>query len=171
MRFKRLVEFLTRPVAGVSHGLAMISGLTVLIITMIVTADVALRYLANRPLLFASETCEFLLCLIVFAALPYTFQRGSHIRIDLITRMLPSKARYRLRTATFGVGLFYIVVLTWQIWLYIKESYMFNRESTVLLFPIWLPQLSMLIGSVVFILVVLLGLLRHLAGGAEPHGK
>ncbi len=149
-------------VNGISNGLAIISGITILVITLIVTADVGMRYLLNRPLLFAGETCEFLLCLIVFAALPHTFQKDGHIRIDLITRMLPPRFRYRMRMATFGIGIFYLIIFTWQIWLFIKESYSYNRESTVLLFPIWIPQLAMLIGAIALTFVVVLAMVDHL---------
>lgn len=159
---KKVSKFLAFLVNGISNGLGVVSGITILAISLIVTADVVMRYLFNSPFLFAGETCEFLLALVVFAGLGYTFQRGGHIRIDLITRRLPSRFRYWIRVATFGTAIIYLFMLTWQVSLFIKESYSFNRESTVLLFPIWIPQLAMLIGALALLLVVLLAIVDHL---------
>lgn len=155
---KKISEFLPYLVNGISSGLAGISGIAILIITLIVTADVVMRYLLNRPLLFAGETCEFLLAVIVFTGFAYTFQKGGHIRIELITRRLPSVLRYWMRMATFGAAIIYLIILTWQVFLFIKECYSFNRASTVLLFPIWIPQLSMLMGALALLLVVFLAM-------------
>lgn len=168
---KKIAKSLAYLVNGISSGLAGISGIAILIITLIVSTDVVMRYLFNSPLLFAGETCEFLLALIIFAGLAYTFQRGGHIRIDLITRRLPSRFRYRMRMATFGTAIIYLIILTWQISLFIKECYSFNRASTVLLFPIWIPQLSMLIGALALLLVVLLAIADHLGSHHSQRGK
>ena len=168
---KKNSEYLFSLINRISSGLAGISGIAILIITLIVTADVVMRYLLNRPLLFAGETCEFLLALIIFAGFAYTFQKGGHIRIDLITRRLPSRLRYRMRMATFGTAIIYLIVLTWQIFLFIKECYSFNRASTVLLFPIWIPQLSMLIGALALLFVVLLAMIEYLGSHHRQRGE
>lgn len=165
---KKVSYFFAFLVNKISNGLGVVSGITILAITLIVTADVVMRYLFNSPLLFAGETCEFLLALIVFSGLAYTFQRNGHIRIDLITRKLPSILRYWMRVATFAAAIIYLSMLTWQVSLFIKESYSFNRESTVLLFPIWIPQLAMLIGSLALFLVVLHSIVNHLG---SHHGQ
>ena len=159
---KKATKFLTILVNGISNGLGVVSGIAILIISLIVTADVVMRYLFNSPFLFAGETCEFLLSLIVFAGLGYTFQKGGHIRVDLITRRLPSVPRYWIRVATLGAAIIYLSMFTWQIFLFVKESYSFNRQSTVLLFPIWIPQLAMLIGALALLLVVLLAIVDRL---------
>lgn len=145
----------------ISNGLARISGLTILLVTLIMTADVIMRYLFNRPLLFATETCEFLLCLLVFTGLGYTFKEGGHISIDFVYRKLPSKIKYCVRTVTLGIASLYIVVLTWQLFLFIKETYNFNRKSTVLHFPLWIPQLAMVLGALILTLMVLVAFAAH----------
>jgi len=158
-------------VNGISNGLAVVSGITILVITLIVTVDVFMRYLLNRPLLFAGETCEFLMALIVFAGLAYTFQRGGHIRIELVIQRVPTRFRYWIRTATFAVGIIFLFIFAWQIFLFIKESYDFNRASTVLLCPIWIPQLSMLIGVIALILVLILAIVSHLGASHDKSSK
>ena len=168
---KKVSKFFTFLVNVISNGLGVVSGITILAISLIVTADVVMRYLFNSPFLFAGETCEFLFALVVFSGLGYTFQRGGHIRIDLITRRLPSVPRYWIRVATFGTAIIYLSMLTWQVLLFIKESYSFNRESTVLLFPIWIPQLAMLIGALALLLVVLLAIVDHLGSHHSQQGK
>jgi TRAP-type C4-dicarboxylate transport system permease small subunit len=168
---KKILKLLVHMVNGISNGLAVVSGITILVITLIVTVDVFMRYLLNRPLLFAGETCEFLMALIVFAGLAYTFQRGGHIRIELVIQRMPTRFRYWIRTATFAVGIIFLFIFAWQIFLFIKESYDFNRASTVLLCPIWIPQLSMLIGVIALILVLILAIVSHLGSHHDKSSK
>lgn len=168
---KKILKLLVHMVNGISNGLAVVSGITILVITLIVTVDVFMRYLLNRPLLFAGETCEFLMALIVFAGLAYTFQRGGHIRIELVIQRVPTRFRYWIRTATFAVGIIFLFIFAWQIFLFIKESYDFNRASTVLLCPIWIPQLSMLIGVIALILVLILAIVSHLGASHDKSSK
>jgi C4-dicarboxylate transporter DctQ subunit len=144
-----------------SKGLAALSGIGILAITLIVTVDVGMRYLLNSPLLFAEEICEFVLALIAFTGFAYTFQKGGHIKIDLIIRRFSQKLQHRVYTVTLSLAIAYLTIFTWQILLFIKESYLFNRKSTVLLFPIWVPQLSMLIGSLAILLTLILEAMKR----------
>ena len=153
---KKTGTFLPYSINLLSKGLAVLSGIGILAITLIVTVDVGMRYLLNSPLLFAAETCEFVLALIAFTGFAYTFQKGGHIKIDLIVRRFSQKLQHRMNTVTLSLAIAYLMIFTWQILLFIKESYLFNRKSTVLLFPIWVPQLSMLIGSLAILLTLIL---------------
>ena len=115
-------------VNAISKGLAAASAAAILLITLIITADASMRYLCNSPLLWSGEICEFLLSLIVFGGFAYTFQQGGHIRIELVTQNLPPKIRYWMRVATLCIAVLYLIVFTWQILLFVKESYSFHRS-------------------------------------------
>jgi len=86
-----------------------------------------------------------------FLALAHTLKRGEHIRVTLILASLgPAQRRWLERWAMGAAALlsmlfaFYSVRLAWQ-------SHVFNDISTGNdATPLWLPQLSMAIGAIVF---------------------
>jgi C4-dicarboxylate transporter DctQ subunit len=145
----------------ISSAVAKISVVAISLVTLIMTTDVIMRYFFNSPFIFSIEICEFLLCLIVFLSLSYTFQMGGHIRVDLVIRRLHPGLQYWVRTATLGIASLYLFILTCQLVLFNIESYNFNRKSTVILFPIWIPQLAMVAGGLILNLVVIVTLVFH----------
>ena len=110
-----------------------------------------------------------------FLALAHTLKRGEHIRVTLLLSALHGGARralevWSLAAATLLAALaaFYSVKLAWQ-------SYTFHDISTANdATPLWLPQLSMAIGTVVLAIAFVDELLLELRGRrrvAEPAEK
>jgi TRAP-type C4-dicarboxylate transport system permease small subunit len=109
-----------------------------------------------------------------FLALAHTLKRGEHIRVTLLLQSLAPRARHALEvwalaTASVLAALvaFYSVRLAWQ-------SHLFNDVSTGNdATPLWLPQLSMAIGTTVLAIACIDELvlewrgLRTRAGGGE----
>lgn len=86
-----------------------------------------------------------------FLALAHTLKHGEHIRVTLLLSALHGRARraleiWALFAATLLAGLcaFYACRLAWQ-------SYLFHDISTGIdATPLWIPQLAMAAGSVIF---------------------
>ena len=86
-----------------------------------------------------------------FLALAHTLKRGEHIRVTLLLAALKGKPRHALEVwALFAACLLallfagYSCKLAWQ-------SYVFHDVSTSNdATPLWLPELAMALGSVVF---------------------
>lgn len=119
---------------------------------------------------YAMAACGFL-------ALAYTFKHGEHIRVSLVLERVGPRLRRALEwgslaaaTAVAGMLAWYAVRLAWQ-------SYEFEEVSQgVDATPLWIPQLSMAIGTVVLLIAIVDDLVlttlgrapRRLAGaGAE----
>jgi len=107
-----------------------------------------------------------------FLALAHTLKRGEHIRVTLVLSALRGGARraleiWSLAAATLLAALaaVYSVKLAWQ-------SYTFHDISTANdATPLWLPQLSMAIGTVVLAIAFVDELVLELRGrkrAAEP---
>ena len=85
-----------------------------------------------------------------FLALAHTLKRGEHIRVTLLIESLRGKARRAVELWALAVAVmlaclaaFYGARLAWQ-------SYRFNDISTASdATPLWLPQLSMALGTAV----------------------
>jgi TRAP-type C4-dicarboxylate transport system permease small subunit len=86
-----------------------------------------------------------------FLALAHTLKRGEHIRVSLILEHAGVRARrglelFALVVATILAGsfAFYSVRLAWQSWQFNDIST--GNDAT----PLWIPQLTMAIGTIVF---------------------
>ena len=109
-----------------------------------------------------------------FLALAHTLKKGEHIRVTLIIGRLAGGARrgvelWSLAVATLLAGLFafYSCRLVWQ-------SQLFNDMSTSNdATPLWIPQLSMAIGTVLLFIAFIDELLLELQGRRQhdAHGE
>jgi TRAP-type C4-dicarboxylate transport system permease small subunit len=100
-----------------------------------------------------------------FLALAHTLKRGEHIRVTLLINALRGRARkgmelWALTLATLLALLFafYSCRLVWQSHLFHDIST--SNDAT----PLWLPQLGMAIGTVVFAIAFLDELVLELRG-------
>ncbi len=105
-----------------------------------------------------------------FLALAHTFKKGEHIRVTLLINALKGRPRRGLELWALGLAAllallfaFYSVKLAWQ-------SHQFNDISTSSdATPLWLPQIAMALGTVIFALALLDDLVLALLGKrAEP---
>ena len=91
-----------------------------------------------------------------FLALAHTLKRGEHIRVTLLLSSLKNRARHgmeiwalTLAVALAGLSAFYSCRLAWQ-------SHQFNDISTGNdAMPLWLPQLSMAVGTVILCIALI----------------
>jgi TRAP-type C4-dicarboxylate transport system permease small subunit len=103
-----------------------------------------------------------------FLALAHTLKRGEHIRVTLLVGRLKGGWRrgfelWSLGAATLlaGLGAWYSVRLAWQ-------SHAFHDISTSNdATPLWIPQLAMAAGSLVFLIAFVDELVLELTGRRE----
>ena len=141
---------------NVMNGLTVATG-TLAAVSLLVIGLIVLAQIVGRNLGFlvagADEIAVYNLSALSFLGLAYTLRDHAHIRIDTFMGWLPVGMRtglYRL-TAAFA-GLF-IGYLTYHSGEQLHYSVLFNERSQGLLgFPIWIPQVAMVVGLGLFAL-------------------
>ncbi len=104
-----------------------------------------------------------------FLALAHTLRRNEHIRVTLVLTLVGSRTRRTLEFVSLllalllaGLFAFYSVRLAWQ-------SYTFHDISTASdATPLWIPQLSMAVGTLIFLVAFVDRLVLELTG--QRHG-
>jgi TRAP-type C4-dicarboxylate transport system permease small subunit len=103
-----------------------------------------------------------------FMALAHTFKKGEHIRVTLIINALGLKAKRALElwsllaaSALAVLLAFYSARLVWQSWTFHDIST--GNDAT----PLWIPQLAMASGTLVFAIALLDELILELRGQRE----
>ena len=146
--------------ARVARWLALAGGVVALVITLLITYDVGMRYLFDDPQLFVDELAGFLQVFVIFSGLAYAFTSGAHVRVDLLTSHLRPVRRARLRLVSLAAGLAVLMLVTWVTALSAYTAFDYGRVSTVELYPLWIPMVMIPLG-LLFLAWVMLVALRH----------
>ncbi|AVS98787.1 C4-dicarboxylate ABC transporter permease [Paracidovorax avenae] len=101
-----------------------------------------------------------------FFAMAHAFKHGDFVRVTLLLEKLPPRPRRVLELAALAIGTVATAYLAWSACLFTYESWEFNDVAQGLLpLPMWIPQLSFAIGSVLLLVAVLDEFLIVLRGG------
>ncbi len=125
--------------------------LTVLIITEIVS-----RSFFNVSTMIAGEYSGYFYLASIFFGLGYTFKEDGHIRITILTSKL---SKNKIRVVDIFAGVITLVLTLFILYYSVKmiiESYKFEMVSeTVSETPIYLTQLALPIGLLIFCIAIL----------------
>ena len=100
-----------------------------------------------------------------FLALAHTLKHGEHIRVTLILQRLRSVARHRLELWSLAVATMLSALFTVYSVKLAYNSWSFNDISTGNdATPLWIPQLSMAIGTIVLLIAFVDELVLELKG-------
>jgi len=118
-----------------------------LIMVLIITYDVLMRYFLNMPTTWAFEFSEYLLIVVFFCGSSYCLLYDRHVSVDLITSRLPTLARSILELIADIVGMVFCLILTWQSWIFFWPAYEGGwRSDTILSVPLVYPYFFMTSG-------------------------
>jgi TRAP-type C4-dicarboxylate transport system permease small subunit len=151
-------------VEWLARGTGALAALTVLAMCLLITADVAIRALANYPIVWVPEIVGYLMVVLVFFALAEAMFAGSHIRIDLLINWIPKRLRDVLDLLTLTLSTGVTGLFAWHGFKVVMRSYQYGRKDAfgALSAPLWIPQIAIPIGLVVLTLVLALFVIRKL---------
>jgi len=154
-----------------SKAAAQLSGLATLVLAVIISFDVLMRYFLNRPQLLVDEVAPFLLLLVIFGAAAQTFRVGGHVRVDLVTAHVSPMARAWLRVVTLAIGIGFFAVVIWVTTQSAVTAFRYGRVSAVMLYPLWAPMLVIPAGLLLMALCMVGTLRRQLAAAVGPRAE
>lgn len=101
----------------------------------------------------------------LFLALPSAFIRGDHIRVTLVLQKSGPRVRAALEYWGLFAGLILSLYIAWFSCRLVWLSYSFHDvASTGDATPLWIPQLSMGLGSIGFVIAFIHALLARMQG-------
>lgn len=148
--FDRVIDLLA------ACGIAILVG-----ITLLVGADVTMRYLLNRPIANVHEFTEHSLVFITFLAAAWVLKREGHVKIDTVLNRLSSTTQLMVNSITSILGAIICLALFWYgflgTWDYFQRG---------LAFPLglFLPQTPFLAPIVVVYFLLFVQFLRRSYG-------
>ncbi|MDP6517110.1 MAG: TRAP transporter small permease [Alphaproteobacteria bacterium] len=130
-----------RLIERLSMAAAWLAAATFFAIGLIVTYEVAMRYLFLAPTRWAEETSRVLQVYAVFLACAWLVGRREHIRITVVTALLPPGAQIALARLSLVVIALVAAVAAWYGAVLMQFSIAMGQytDSTLEL-PMWLLQ-------------------------------
>jgi TRAP-type C4-dicarboxylate transport system permease small subunit len=103
----------------------------------------------------AEDIVAWLTAACTFFALGHTFRHGELVRVGLWLDMLGVRARWFAEVFSLGFTAVFGFYMVWAVTRFVYESWMFNEVAQGLLrVPIWIPQMSFLLGVLIFLVAV-----------------
>ncbi|MBT8153425.1 TRAP transporter small permease [Epibacterium ulvae] len=138
---------------------AFLAGIGVLILAQIIAR------LLGSQIPSADDFAAWSMAAAVFLALPQTFLSGGHIRVTLLFSSVPDGLRKLMDICATLVA---IATLSWSTWYgaeYAYESYVYHDVSQgIIAVPLWIPQISMVVGLLLMTLALTERLISMLRG-------
>ncbi len=132
---------LLRVIETISSWSGWFSGIGVVIMAVVITIDVFLRYFFGKPLLFADDISVYCMIFITFVGAALTLKMKRHIMVDMLYKMLPRRVQLWLDVVTTFVGCFVIWILTWYTIVWVRYTYDSGYTSSgILQTPMWIPM-------------------------------
>ena len=116
----------------------------------------------------ADDIVAWLCAACAFLALGHTFRRGELVRIGLVADRLPPGVRRPVALAALAVSLAFVGYMLYAVARFVYESWKFSEVAQGLIaIPIWIPQMSFVLGALI-LFVAMLDELVVLARGGKP---
>lgn len=119
-----------------------------------------------------NDVVSWLCAAAAFLAMAHAFRHGDFVRVTLLLERLGPRARRAaelasLATATLGIG-----YLAWWAARYTWESWVFNDiANNMVAIPMWIPQLSFVVGALLFLVAVVDELCTVLRGREPEYAR
>lgn len=118
-----------RSLLRVERILALVSGLTVLILLLLAVRNVTGRSVFGAPLSGYVDWIEQSMALIAFMGLSYAQRDGNHIRMDILVGRLKGRALWAAEAITTILMLGVVLLLIWGTYEHFGRSFDFNMPN------------------------------------------
>lgn len=142
---------------------AYLSSVLIVLLVLLVLVEIVIRSFFDTSTMIADEYSGYLYLAIIFLALGYAFKEEAHIRITIITTRL-SQAKLKIIDVIASVlALCILVFAIYRTALFTYDAYALDMLSeAVSQTPLYLTQVVMPIGLILFFLAICAYLLKRL---------
>jgi len=118
----------------------------------------------------ADDIVAWLCAASAFLALGHTFRRGELVRIGILIDHLPPRARRLVSLAALALAVVFVGYMAYAVVRFVFESWQFNEVAQGLIqIPIWIPQMSFVLGALILFVAVLDEFIVLARGGKPAH--
>ena len=144
----KILRILDATIPKILRAVALIGGLTVVVMTILITREVIGRYFFNAPSPWSVELCEHLMVVFTFLGGPYVLVLNAHVRADFFYQKVTGKSKTILDLIIYSFTIIYLGILTWMSFLYSGQLLAkWTTSSGGLDLPLFPAQATVTIGA------------------------
>ncbi len=157
---------------ALSEGLAVLGGISLLVITVFTVLSVVGRTGFDLPILGDQEIVELGCAVAIFAFMPYCQMRAANVIVDFFTAKLPLAARDGLDALMNAIFSICILIVTWRLAVGGVGTFNSGDASMFLRLPYWWGYAFAFVACVLWTLACFYSVFRSLRfmRGALPGG-
>ena len=105
---------------------------------------------------WVNDVVAWLCAAAAFLGMAYSFRNGDFVRVTLVLEAVPPRLRRWLEFFSLSVATVAIVYLGFWALRFTLESYEFqDMAGTLIAVPVWIPQMSFVVGALILVIAVL----------------
>ena len=132
--------------------LAALCVLTILILMISASVGRSLDWRVG----WVNDVVAWLCAAAAFLGMAYSFRNGDFVRVTLVLEWVPPQVRRLLEFFSLCVATVAILYLGYWAVRFTMESYEFNDiAGNLVAIPVWIPQMSFVIGAIILVIAVL----------------
>ena len=148
---------------------AYVAACCVLLIMILMIGQSILRELHVRTGA-VNDVVSWLCAAAAFFAMAHAFKHGDFVRVTLLLEKLSIQAQKRFKLAALSIAAVSVAYLAYWANRFTYESWVFNDTAQGMLpMPMWIPQLSFALGSILLLVAVVDELVIVLRGGRPSY--
>jgi TRAP-type C4-dicarboxylate transport system permease small subunit len=114
----------------------------------------------------ADDIVAWLCAASAFLALGHTFRRGELVRVGIVIDHLPPRVRRPVGIGALFIAVAFVAYMAYAVLRFVYESWAFKEVAQGLIqIPIWIPQMSFVLGVLVLLIAVLDEFIVMVGGG------
>ncbi len=146
-------------------GAGLLAGTCIVLITLMILLQIVGRWF-GIIIPSTEDFSGYLLAAASFLALAYTFRQGGHIRVTLLIHRFSSGLQRKLMIAAMMLFTVMMAYGVYHLSYLVYESWSFHELSQgYIAVPLWIPQVPMALGAILFLIALLDDLVGALQGG------
>jgi TRAP-type C4-dicarboxylate transport system permease small subunit len=164
-KIEQMLGWISDPVA---RWLNYIAGFFLVAMMVLTGVDVAMRYFMNCPIPGSFEIIQYMMPMVVALGLASCALKEGHVRVDLITSMLPARLQQIMKSTAYLMMSAVFVLITWQSIVRAKGMMASGQYSEVLYLPIYPFVFVVTLGCAALSLVALKLFIRFVNEAVKP---
>lgn len=122
--------------------LEVIIGVTLLlVICVVMTLQIFMRYIMNNSLSWSEELCRYCFIYLMYLLFPCSVKNKTDLRVDGLLNIMPRKLRNIVETIDIILGFALVTVLFIFSFKTVSMSYALGDRSTAMELPMWILYL------------------------------
>lgn len=161
------METYTRIISSLSRGLDIIAAGSVVAMAVLVTGNILMREIFNRPLLGTMDIVNIFMLLAISLGLAQCGLKNGHIAVEFFTERLPERAQGIIGMIVSGTAILFWAAVVWFMGAYALDMKLSNQVAGTVAIPLYPTALAAALGILALLLVIVIKLVDAVRMAAE----